>query len=1333
MKTLTNAPKLAERRSGIALVIVLAFIVLLAGVVVSFFSRTSASRGLSNSSLNQNKADVLAQSATDIIIGDLKQEVVNGSTPQTTGTGAGQTTLYLPTTSLKMVPARAAAVNALSGTDAINNLIRTSGTTALPAPAVVTGSASAALSTGTSANGRNITLSRWNSHYLIPRSNLSGTSIDSTPIASFANTSIVPAWVFVTSQGPTVLASPTTSVIGRYAYAIYDEGGLLDMNAAGTPTATGTTLASFSYKIALACADLTQIPTGATTTLPQSQIDSIIGWRNYASALPSGNFGSFTFDNAAAARYYSSVLSNTTGFLTTSGTSNNGQTDQMFPSRQALLAFRRTTGFSQNALQYMATFTRDLNQPSYTPGSGKPPVLPMSNGGNDAYQIPSADAKINPSFLTIRVNSSFPRGDGSSAVSGEPLVKKRFALNNLAWLTFEGPSSKASSATKTALLDGGIAQATIDQGDDAHIRAYFGLSWDNANKRWNYVHGINGATGRIMTLAEVANANREPDFFELLKASLSIGSLGKAYKYASPTSSTTPDGYQQQKDNSIDAQVIQMGANIIDQFDFDGYPTRILFNDNSLFGGIAQEYRGVEDLPYLYRVREGKVMVRDSAPSQAALPVVSGTLQDAGLGVVLMQPEIWNPHALSPRADAAPRPTDFQIVAVTGDPNNALATTYKIGPWWRTANSGYIAVQLQDPNAASQSISGQLTFSVPTGRADLFREPTILAKPGVPTGSNLGGSTYTCLFPAMQHAANGVAFPNQNFTGLVSGTLPMAFACSASPGAISSGTPATTGTCIFPTGRPVYWSISPSSGATTPAVTYRLQYKDALGNPVTYDEKFALLPCENDCWAATGAPADATNKTFNINYWLRASGNWASNAIGAGVSMLCFDPRTSRFGMQPAGGGGRTPLSLFSPLGYSSYGASNWGWAAPGGSTLASAAMQAAASQNVVLTARPDEYRGFCLSTNTGFSGAYGTDAGPTSSGWLPGASASVVIFPGMFTQNNPATAAATSITRLNLDPASSPALTYSSYNYAQQYFADPDGVVRRAMGAWVPTASGNVAPATAPAAGAPSGLPTKLAYAYNGSVFSPISNEDASRPIILNRPFRSVAELGYVFSGTPWKNLDFSTPESGAAALLDTFCINDTNDPDGLVAGRVNLNTRQVPVLQAILAGAYKDEFNPMGSTLAPAMASSLAATTGSALVNRTTKIGPLMNMGELVGKWNSSVPVGSFVDGRSSYIGFTSDTVNGSYDLTNALSDATEQRISRYREASIRALSASGQTRVWNLMIDVVAQTGRYPKSSTVLDKFVVEGEQRYWVHVAIDRFTGKVIDKQIEVVKE
>jgi hypothetical protein len=71
--------------------------------------------------------------------------------------------------------------------------------------------------------------------------------------------------------------------------------------------------------------------------------------------------------------------------------------------------------------------------------------------------------------------------------------------------------------------------------------------------------------------------------------------------------------------------------------------------------------------------------------------------------------------------------------------------------------------------------------------------------------------------------------------------------------------------------------------------------------------------------------------------------------------------------------------------------------------------------------------------------------------------------------------------------------------------------------------------------------------------------------------------------------------------------------------------------------------------------------------------------------------------------------------------------------REVVPRAISSVSQTRVWNVLIDVVAQSGRYPPGETDPKKFIVEGEQHYCVHVAIDRFTGQVIDRQVEVVKE
>lgn len=49
------------------------------------------------------------------------------------------------------------------------------------------------------------------------------------------------------------------------------------------------------------------------------------------------------------------------------------------------------------------------------------------------------------------------------------------------------------------------------------------------------------------------------------------------------------------------------------------------------------------------------------------------------------------------------------------------------------------------------------------------------------------------------------------------------------------------------------------------------------------------------------------------------------------------------------------------------------------------------------------------------------------------------------------------------------------------------------------------------------------------------------------------------------------------------------------------------------------------------------------------------------------------------------------------------------------------------------VIAQSGRYLSTATGLANFVVEGEKRYWLHLAIDWFTGEVIDQQLEAVYE
>ena len=80
-------------------------------------------------------------------------------------------------------------------------------------------------------------------------------------------------------------------------------------------------------------------------------------------------------------------------------------------------------------------------------------------------------------------------------------------------------------------------------------------------------------------------------------------------------------------------------------------------------------------------------------------------------------------------------------------------------------------------------------------------------------------------------------------------------------------------------------------------------------------------------------------------------------------------------------------------------------------------------------------------------------------------------------------------------------------------------------------------------------------------------------------------------------------------------------------------------------------------------------------------------------------------------------------------AASDETKQTIAR-------ALAEAGQARTWNLMIDVIAQTGKYaPGTPNLTDptKFIVQGEKRYWLHIALDRDDGTVLGTQLEEVFE
>jgi hypothetical protein len=1104
---------------------------------------------------------------------------------------------------------------------------------------------------------------------------------------------------------------------------------------------------------------------------------------------------------------------------------------------------------------------------------------------------------VNPSLLNVIVQSgkTFTRNDLTSAVVGEPLTKRRFALNRLSWLTYEGPSadvyaSNSSDANLAALMADGIPLSYLLEGTDANIKKYFGLTWDSANHVWDYnVHnGPSGAgpTGPIMQLGAIANltAPHDPDFFELLKATLMVGSLGKALAYSNTAVATDPldasspgdqtFNYNYYSESSVDFQIIQIGANIMAQAQPATYPPQIVFNDGSGQPQVPRTFVGVENLPYLSMVYNGVLQVQQPGPfPRSGKPTytnnpgtgksgdsgyqTSDVLTAAGVGAVMQEPVIWNAYDPS-SSPGVIGPTQFRVLAdsatpdqvisggtyssffvytasllgTAGGPNNYSYTASSSSPgysWFGDSTGGTgsgHAVSLKNPSNGNGN--AEIDFQVgaqPT--KEICPEPLVLMRPNSVTDNNSNTLTVTVpstalmnTDPAVKSLVTGGGLPNfvmnapdmqkpeyqdppnTSYVGFYLGAFPLAW----QP---TTGAPCSASQSGAFLAR--YNGLIGGDGNSC-FMTYRLQYKNASGNWVTYDTKYG------QAYGGSGvggfSSCDSTTTANPQNGVLIAGGDYA----------FATDPRTSRFGLFWESAGG-TPVGS-GGLGAEVPGAELSFWVNP----PVYAAGWLDPKNGILYTLRPDAEGGFF--TMAPGNGGWPSTIGATS-GWMAhagsNANAPLGIQPGMLTQNN----------------AEIYQTIYRFYGDGQgantqspNYFADPDGMVRRAMGAFV--ALGTVSsPATSPAATLPApadttvGLPMARVFnwaaagnaappsspdpcitVYSGTpTTSAPTSQAQSRPYFLHRPLDTVTELGYVFSDTPWRNLDFFTAESGNSALLDAFCINDTNDPGGVVAGKVDLNTRQAPVLAAVIGDAYYDPENPTltGSGTVGQIDSTTASLVAKALVTRTTDTtnlsngtGPLQNLSDLVGKWIKDIGINDlgslisgpdqgvlaasngFYDGKLSYAGFGGgvwDTANhkpypdytagsaissggvenfssttGAPQATTAPEDIysaymssstlldtgiaktnhkgpqeTAAYIQRFREAPIRALAAAGTTRVWNLMIDVVAQTGRFPSSASGLANFNVEGERRYWVHVAIDRYTGKVLDEQIEEVSE
>jgi len=547
--------------SGMALVITLCLIVLVTVAAVAFFTRATGNRTVEASRMNQTLAAQVAESGADYAVGRLLLEIATNSAA-TTNNGI---VIYYATNPASALPRRLLSAGVSTTDTNYVNLVRQS----VPNSSADI-NASSDNTTTNSRNGRLVGANRWNAPMLLRG-------------GGFTTTNQLPNWIYLNKDGSVTNAVTTTTasnVIGRFAYNIYDQGGLLDVNVSGYPSGVSGTNLSI-LKGALAGADLSVIP-GISNA---ANMYTFVQWRNTNSATTAISY----VTNVSAAA--------TNGFLTPR------PGDRNLLSRQDLIALARSGsyGITTNALPYLSTFTRTINAPTYTP------VAPTS---------------FNPSLINQRVASAFTRADGTTSQVGEPLLKTRFPLSRLAGI---GRTGVITTGT-TTLLSGAPSPATATT-----VQRDFGLVWSAG---WLYA-GPSGstATNTIATLGSISS--REPNFFELLKASILSGSLGREFGNGLSSASTN----QTTLDLNKDRQIIQLGLNIIDQYDADSYPTQCSFNGENLYG--------IENLPYLNRV----YMHFYRPPS----PGPSNNVNAYWIG------EVWNPHRGAPPTPSTAGPSNFRF------------------------------------------------------------------------------------------------------------------------------------------------------------------------------------------------------------------------------------------------------------------------------------------------------------------------------------------------------------------------------------------------------------------------------------------------------------------------------------------------------------------------------------------------------------------------------------------------------------------------------------------------------------------------------------------------
>jgi len=678
-------------------------VVLLTFLIVAFLTRSQTDLVASTNYSKAVQAEQVAQFASKFLVSGLQREIQEAM--RVTGPKA---TVW---------PARSVRNDPNSGGDPANPAVdernpreflpfRLSGDTAPDfEKSYGTGTAASlvpnvASDARTDAGRRAFDPARWNAPRLLPYTPRNG--------SNWVN---CPTWIYVTRSGP---KSPTASapynatlarmkdvadasnldaVIGRFAYMMYDVGGLMDANIAGAPL-SGTGLANPLYgeKGTSAFANLTALFSGVADAGDPA---GFLTWR-----IP------------AALDYQDAVAGKTLGHvgLIEKGMLESPPGGNAFFSRQDLLKFsndnpgilrggrsyRTASGADADSgiLRLLRTRSRSANAPMIA----------------DALPYPStgADPRIATSDTTItRYKVQGDRGavsDNYVVAAGEPIFQRKFPLSRIRWFSNNDVNGQPNPEVTPA------------------IKQHFGLTpasdlaGSTSSPEWAGVPGFvytspDGTTPvkKIKTLAEVAAlpTKREPDFFEWLKAAINPDTLGM-------DAGMTCSEVALPQDQSKDFQVIQIGANILDQVDVNDLPTLILTSVDNVSDRNSKPLVaiGVENLPFI-----NELIVSFKREGQW------GTSGANNVGAWL-QPEIWMPHY-------DPNPTAARAGYNSENEIGDFRMRVVDGVGWLNLTADYGLAQIGNASAARRTIEprtfkGNAADTLEFGIADEdFSEPKI--------------------------------------------------------------------------------------------------------------------------------------------------------------------------------------------------------------------------------------------------------------------------------------------------------------------------------------------------------------------------------------------------------------------------------------------------------------------------------------------------------------------------------------------------------------------------------------------------------------------------------